>query len=368
MKKYKVMQQVCQPNGMGGVGKAYKQLITSKQLECFEFRPLVQTEQTRGLSIKVIKKYIKEIKEYDPDLIHVRGVLIDGFLALIAARLSGKRKVVMSVHGLYSDFIEAHPLRKMIAKYIMEPLSFCMADAVFTVYEGGTKRKCIRNPSRWLWGFVYNPMPEWDCSLKNKIRGETREELSIAEDKIVVSSISRITYDKGYSVLGEALQLLSAEWPENLIVMIVGQGNYKERFIGALQNEINKGHIVIVGATPDVQKYYFASDVFINPSLHENHSNAILEACAAEIPSIVTNVGGNAETIIDGKTGWVIPSKKPEAIVESLRQVSAKNRQELEDIGLRARQYAESTFSKEIVYSKLARCYADVINKDRKKH
>ena len=272
----------------------------------------------------------------------------------------------MSVHGLYSDFYEANSLRKVIAKYIMEPLSFCMADAVFTVYEGGTKRKCIRNPSRWLWGFVYNPMPEWDCSLKNKIRVETREALGISEDKIVVCSISRITYDKGYSVLSEALQLLATEWPENLVVLIVGQGSYKEKFIEALQEEIEKGYVIIADATPDVKKYYFASNVFINPSLHENHSNAILEACAAQIPSIVTNVGGNAETIIDGKTGWVIPSKQSKAIMESLRKVSAKSLRELETIGLRARQYAERKFSKETVYSKLAQCYMDVINGNKK--
>ena len=127
MKKYRIMQQTSHPNGLGGVGKAYKQLIASEKFSEFEFKPLIQTEQTKGISFKVIRRYIKEIKKFQPDLIHVRGVMIDGFLGLLAAKLAGWR-VVMSVHGLYSDFYEASSFRKKIAKYILEPVSFWMAD------------------------------------------------------------------------------------------------------------------------------------------------------------------------------------------------------------------------------------------------
>ncbi|MBQ7799771.1 MAG: glycosyltransferase family 4 protein [Oscillospiraceae bacterium] len=365
MKKYKIMQQTSHPSGLGGVGKAYKQLLESKHFEDFEFRALIQTEQTKGVSFKVIKRYIKEIREFNPDLIHVRGVMIDGFLGLLAAKLTNRR-VVMSVHGLYSDFHEANSLRKKIARYILEPISFRMADAVFTVYEGGMSRECIKKPSKWLWGFVYNPMPEWDCSSKEEIRKETRKSLHIPEDKIVVSCISRITFDKGYAVLKEALKLLSKNWPDNLVVVVVGQGSYREKFINSLQENIDKKHIIMVDATPDVQKYYFVADAFLNPSLHENHSNAILEACAAEIPAIVTDVGGNAETVVDGQTGWVIPSNHPFALMDCLQKVSETQSKDLSAWGKRAKEHAKKTFSKEIVYKKLAECYIDVINHIKK--
>jgi glycosyltransferase involved in cell wall biosynthesis len=53
-------------------------------------------------------------------------------------------------------------------------------------------------------------------------------------------------------------------------------------------------------------------------SHQEGFSNTILEAMAAGLPMVVTNVGGNAEAVIDGETGLVVPAHDPPAFAEAI--------------------------------------------------
>lgn len=359
--KYKVMQQVADSKGLGGVGKAYLQLIESDCFGSFIFCPLEQMSGITGFSVKAIRAYIKEIKEFKPDLIHVRGAMVDGLNALIAARLYGHCKIVMSVHGLYSDFREANELKKKISEFLIEPLIFSIPDAVITVYKGGLKRKKINRWAKWLWGYVYNPLPNWDYSNHNEIRHDMRIKLDIPESNIVVTSISRFEYDKGYSYISDAISKLNENWPCNLTILLVGQGKYKERFLQQNRVPINEKKIIVCDATRNVIPYYYMSDVFLTASLHENHSNALLEACASHIPSIATNVGGNSETIQDGIGGWIIQSQDSDRIAELIVKVSKTSKDELKKMGENAFQYASVKFEKETVYGDLARCYNDVI-------
>jgi glycosyltransferase involved in cell wall biosynthesis len=58
-----------------------------------------------------------------------------------------------------------------------------------------------------------------------------------------------------------------------------------------------------------------ASDIgILAPTRNEGFSNAVLESMAAGLPMVVTDVGGNAEAILDGETGFVVPSHEPSAL------------------------------------------------------
>ena len=56
------------------------------------------------------------------------------------------------------------------------------------------------------------------------------------------------------------------------------------------------------------------ADIFVLPSRSEGFSNAIVEAMAASLPVVATNVGGNAEAVEDGVTGLLVPAEDPAAL------------------------------------------------------
>ena len=73
-------------------------------------------------------------------------------------------------------------------------------------------------------------------------------------------------------------------WPEKLWILIVGDGNYRQSFENIINSTAIASRVVLTGPTNNVVQMLSASDFFIMPSLHENHSIALLEALAIGLP------------------------------------------------------------------------------------
>ena len=74
------------------------------------------------------------------------------------------------------------------------------------------------------------------------------------------------------------------------------------------------------GRVSPVHDVYAASDVFTMPSFHEGLCNACLEASFAALPQVVSTAGGNAEIVVDGETGFVVPKGDAGALAAALRR------------------------------------------------
>ena len=123
-----------------------------------------------------------------------------------------------------------------------------------------------------------------------------------------------------------------------------------------------KDRIHIAGMQNCVQRFFFASDFYVTATLHENHSLSLLEACAAHIPSIATKVGGNPETILDGRSGWLIPIQDSKALVDALRDAAGKNKAEIERMGMVAYKDARQKFLPAIVYKRMSDLYNSILD------
>jgi glycosyltransferase involved in cell wall biosynthesis len=77
-------------------------------------------------------------------------------------------------------------------------------------------------------------------------------------------------------------------------------------------------HIHWLGQQDNVDEFLTAADIALLTSHEEGFSNAILEAMAAGLPMIVTAVGGNAEAVIDGETGLIVPPSAPKALAAAI--------------------------------------------------
>ena len=75
--------------------------------------------------------------------------------------------------------------------------------------------------------------------------------------------------------------------------------------------------------------YYAAADCFVFPSYREGFPNTVLEAGAMGLPSIVTDINGSREIIIEGQNGTIIPSKNAEALYRAMWKIiyDEKNRE-----------------------------------------
>lgn len=322
MRRTRVVQQYVTTANNGGLKTEYEALNSRKTLsDHYEFVSVVLNNCHCGISLSDILFYRRAIRKADPDIVHIRGAGMESLNAVLGAKLSGRGKILVTVHGMFSDLVYYSPIKRWVCRHVVESIIFGLSDGISCVYERASQRNVFRRYKNKMLPFVYNRMPKYpDCSAEEKCA--LRTELGISGNARIGIYVGRVTKEKGLSYLVDALMQLDTNWPTELCLLIVGDGDYLREMqteCAALQHA---KQVVFAGQQEQVQKYLNASDFFLSPSLHENLSISILEACAARLPCLVTDVGGNGEIIENGKNGLMIAASSADALASGLRKMS----------------------------------------------
>ena len=321
MRKIRVVQQYVTTAGNGGLKTEYEALRRRETLsERYDFLPVVLANCHCGLSPSDIAFYRRAIRKADPDIIHIRGAGMESLNAVLGAKLARRGKILVTVHGMFSDLVYYSPVKRWLCRHVIEPMIFGLSDGISCVYARASQRDVFRRYRKKLLPFVYNRMPQYPtCSAEEK--QTLRTKLDLPGDAVIGIYVGRVTKEKGLSYLVEALKQLDADWPPELCLLIVGDGNYLQEMRAECAALQHAAHVIFAGQQDRVQTYLNVSDFFVSPSLHENLSISILEACAAGLPCLVTNVGGNGEIVEDGKNGVLIAPYSADALAAGLSKL-----------------------------------------------
>ncbi len=136
--------------------------------------------------------------------------------------------------------------------------------------------------------------------------------------------VGRIVGDKGINELVEAFTRMQRE---NYKIRLLLVGRFEENLdpLKSVTLEMinNNSAIEYVGAqyADDLLAHYVASDCFVFPSYREGFPNTVLEAGAMGLPSIVTDINGSREIVVNGKNGVIIPSKDTGALYKAMKDM-----------------------------------------------
>jgi glycosyltransferase involved in cell wall biosynthesis len=133
----------------------------------------------------------------------------------------------------------------------------------------------------------------------------------------LIGSVVCLAARKDYGTLIAALALL-AERGRDFRCALVGDGPERAALEARALAAGLAPRMAFLGERADVDRLLPAFDVFTLSSREEGIPNALLEAMAAARPCVVTRVGGNAEVLEDGRTGWLVPPRDPEALAAAL--------------------------------------------------
>lgn len=139
------------------------------------------------------------------------------------------------------------------------------------------------------------------------------------DNTITYIFIGRLVADKGITELVNAFVKLN-QLHDNTRLLLVGP---KERTISPLPSHIlqtieSHKSIEAVGMQHDIRPWLAAADVFVFPSYREGFPNVVIEAGAMALPSIVTDINGSNEIIIEGQNGLIIPSHDSDSLFNSM--------------------------------------------------
>ena len=137
-----------------------------------------------------------------------------------------------------------------------------------------------------------------------------------------ILTVGRLTWIKGYEYALKALSLLQ-EKQINFEYRIVGEGDYREAILYAVHQLGLTDNVILRGqlSPEEVKDEMEWADLYTQPSIQEGFCNAVLEAQAMGLLCIVTNAEGLSENVLDGKTGWVVSKRSPEAITEQIIKI-----------------------------------------------
>jgi glycosyltransferase involved in cell wall biosynthesis len=156
----------------------------------------------------------------------------------------------------------------------------------------------------------------------------------IEDNKFYLLYVGRVSKEKNLDILTEAFKKLDNP---NIELIIVGDGPYKSK----MEKELKGFSATFTGFLHGdalIQAYQQA-DLFVFPSTTDTFGNVILEAHACGLPTIVTDMGGPAENVIEDETGIVVKGEDVYALKEGI--LSLLNKEKIKDMGIKARKEVE---------------------------
>lgn len=248
-----------------------------------------------------------------------------GLLSMVAAWLTGVPIRIHTYTGLI--FPTATGFKQKVLILMDRILCRC---ATRIIPEGQGVRKDLINynitkkPLRVLLNGSIKGLDEevFDPSRYSVEAQETfRERFGISSGDFVFVFVGRLNRDKGINELVRAFRAVQEVRPCKLL--LVGEREDDQNpILPETASEIERGEgIIFVGAQNDVRPFYAMSDALVFPSYREGFPNVPLEAGAMGLPSIVTDINGSNEIIIEGENGTIIPPRDAEALAGAMRKL-----------------------------------------------
>src|SRR5690606_30322590 len=194
-------------------------------------------------------------------------------------------------------------------------------------------------------------------------RGVTRRQLGIPDAAVVFTMVANLIPYKGHADLLTALAAVREQLPSPWRLLCVG----RDDGIGPRLRDQSAalglaGNVMWLGERRDIANLLSASDIGVLCSHEEGFSNAVLEGMASGLPMVVTDVGGNAEAVIDGDCGLVGPARNPARLGAALLQLATNPEQRCR-LGTAARRRVESEFSLERCIIDYERLYEGLVRR-----
>lgn len=269
------------------------------------------------------KKLAEFMKQREIDIVQtffVEGHLVGGG----AARLAGIRNIVSSRRNLgYSYGFKEKVFLKIANRYPKRWLANSEAVAREIARLEGVERSAI--------DVIYNGV-----ELKPALATDQR----MPQTVIMVANLRPV---KSVATLIRAAAEIVKEYPDARF-RIFGEGPERHLLQAQISEAGLQGNIEMPGSVRDVHKAIANATIGVLSSTSEGFSNSLLEYMRAELPAVATNVGGNAEVIREGLTGYLFTAGDHATLAARICQL-LRDPDKAREMGQAGRQLVEEKFS-----------------------
>ena len=198
-------------------------------------------------------------------------------------------------------------------------------------------------------------------------RAAARTRWQLGPNEIALLLPGRVGVQKNQLGLAIALARLkrAGRLPANVRVLLAGRN--RDRLYSALLPRVLRwlglaDQVRFLGTVTEMLSLYHATDLLVLPSLYEGLPNAVLEAHACGLPAVVSHAANIDEIVVDGVSGFEVPTFDHEALAEALARMLAATPDARRDMGARGRAHVAETFSVDRILEETVRLYDDLLH------
>ncbi len=350
-------------------------------LKDLEINYSILPSMKREVNFRQDRQAYKEVKriiaEFKPDIVHTHAAKA-GAIGRLAAHRMGVPIIVHTFHGhvFHSYFGKIKTwIYKSIERYLAKrssaivTLSKQQNEEITTIHKICSKSKARIIPL----GFHLDRFKENQEEKRKKFR----ETWCIDEDTVVVGLVGRVVPIKNHGLFLEAFKHALDSTNKQVIALIVGDGDVtQDVFDKAKELGLNPtkpgstradANVIFTSWIKEIDQVNAAIDIMALSSLNEGTPVSLIEAQAAAVPVVSTDVGGVSDIVVEGESGFLSPSGNAQALGKNmLRLIEDKDLRKM--MGNKGREFAFGKFHYLRFCQDMANLYYELMDDFENKH
>lgn len=275
-------------------------------------------------------------------------------IGVLSAKLAGVKKIISSKRDT-GDY------KKKVQYYISRKINRLIDEFIVVADKVGDVLAKKENLPRHKINTIYNGVDTKKfrpISVENKIKARSR--IGLSENDYVIGMVAVFRPEKNHDIFFDALKQLSKDI-DNIKAVVVGNGPLYKYYKNYCRSNGIEDRVIFTGATQNVYQYLATFDVAcLVPGSNEGFSNSILEKMAAGLPLVVTDIGGNAEAVMDGYNGRVVPANSSNAVAEAIKEMYNDAALRI-SMGQNSRKRAKEYFGLSRMVERYQNCYENLM-------
>ena len=293
--------------------------------------------------LKAVSELRKLIKNFRTDILFLNSSKA-GFIGSLAARFPLKirgTKVIYRIGGW--TFNDPWPSWKRWLWIALEWFSARWKDVIIVnnQHDFDQALKLKIRPRKKI-ALIYNGIETYKLDLMSRDKArrtlfERAVNLSgrVFQAEYVIGTIANFYPAKGLEYLVRAAYFFQNN--DNVVFFVIGDGQERPGLEALIKELGLEQKVFLLGQIPDAFRYLSAFDVFVLPSVKEGFPWTLIEAMAAKLPVIATDVGAMPEIIDDHKNGLLVKPKDPVGLADKIKEILENDRLRNE-LGIQAHQ------------------------------
>lgn len=355
-----------------GISSSGKELSEVKDLENIE---VVAIEMSRKITpvrdLKSLWRTYIFFKKHKPQIVHTHTPKA-GIIGMLAAKLARVPLRLHTVAGL--PLMEAEGTKRKILDFV-EKLTYASATKVYPnskgLYDFIVKNKFTHSRKLKVIGNGSSNGIDTDFfsheNIGNENKNQLKKELHISDSDFVFVFVGRLVGDKGINELVKAFSRIDKD--------AYRSGSVKLLLIGPLEENLdpldaetmeeirNNPDILDLGFQKDVRPYFAISHALAFPSYREGFPNVVMQAGAMELPSIVSNINGCNEIIVEGVNGMIIPVKDSERLKAAMEKLLSDT-DFYHKLKMNSRPMIASRYEQSVIWNELLKEYKTLLKEN----